>query len=241
MRALEIVGDLAACPLAAKVDAALRQAMAKEELDPDVGIYGIDGMSGKKYRHFINTLVGSIDDARYLEVGSWMGSTLCSAIHGNKVNALAIDNWSEFGGPKDVFLKNLEAFITPEAFVTLMEIDFRKIAYGRLPGRFNVYLFDGPHGAEDQYYGLALPLPCLEPQFVFIVDDWNWDRVREGTLAAIAKCGLKVHYAADIRTAPDDTSPDHLRPIRDWRTVRNFDWHNGYYIAVLEKPAEQPG
>ena len=43
---------------------------------------------------------GSFDDARYSEVGVWKGSTLCSAIYGNKVRALAADNWSGFGRSK---------------------------------------------------------------------------------------------------------------------------------------------
>jgi len=237
MKILDIVGDPASCPLASKVDVALKAALDKQDLDADTGIYGINGMSGKKYRYFINSLIKSLDDARYLEIGSWMGSTLCSAIHGNKVKAVAMDNWSEFGGPKDAFLANVQKFLTPEVNVTFVESDFRTIDYAKLPGPFNVYLFDGPHEAVDQYHGLSMPLPCLDEQFVFIVDDWNWGRVREGTIAALGKCGVTVLYAAAIRSTEDDTSPEHLRPIKDFRTVRDFDWHNGYFISVLEKPA----
>ncbi len=235
MKIFDIVGSAASCDLAVKVDQALHAAVAQDDLNADTGIYGIDGMSGKKYRYFINTLVASLDDPRYLEVGSWMGSTLCSAIHGNKVKAVAIDNWSEFGGPKEGFLKNVERFTTPEAHVTFVEADFRTIDFSRLPGLFNVYLFDGPHDAIDQYKGLSMALPCLDNRFVFIVDDWNWGRVRDGTLAAISKCDLTLLYAAAIRTTDNDISPDHLLPIEDWRAVRDFDWHNGYFIAVLDK------
>jgi len=237
MSEFDIVGNPAGHPLSAKVDAALRAAVGRNDLNADVGIYGIDGMSGKKYRYFINQLIGSLESARYLEVGSWMGSTLCSAIHGNRVSAVAIDNWSEFGGPKDKFMQNLNTFITPEAAVTFVEGDFRQVDYSKFAQqRFNVYLFDGPHEAIDQYQGLTLPLPSLDDQFVFIVDDWNWGRVREGTMAAITKAGMGVLYAAAIRTTPDDTSPPHLLPVKDWRIVRDFDWHNGYFIAVLAKP-----
>ena len=236
MKIFDIVGNKSASPLAEKVDTALHAAMAKDDLNPDVGIYSIDGMSGKKYRYFINTLMASLGPTRYLEVGSWMGSTLCSAIHGNKVTAVAIDNWSEFGGPKDAFLHNLKTYITPDAHVTLVEADFRAVLYEKLPGPFPVYLFDGPHDAVDQYEGLKLALPCLADQFVFIVDDWNWSRVREGTLAAISRCDLTVLYGAGIRTTNNDISPEHLLPIKDFRAVRDFDWHNGYFITILAKP-----
>jgi len=222
--------------LIAKVDAALTAASFQDALDVDTGIYSIDGMSGKKYRYFINNLVRIVDNPRYLEIGSWAGSTLCSAIYGNKLKAVAIDNWSEFGGPRDQFIQNVEKFSSPQTRVFFIESDFRKVDYDRdIRDFFNIYLFDGPHLAEDQYDGLAMVLKCLDKQFVFIVDDWNWDRVREGTFAAIQKCGLNVLYSAEIRTTLNGHSPPQLLPITSWRDVRNADWHNGYYIAVLEK------
>ena len=36
------------------------------------------------------------ENPKYLEIGSWAGSTVCSAIYGNKVKALCIDNWLKF-------------------------------------------------------------------------------------------------------------------------------------------------
>src|SRR3954467_15320791 len=96
--------------LMALVKDTLDAAMAEKGLTRESGIYAVNGFSGLKYRFFINRLIGGLSDARYLEVGSWMGSTLCAAIHGNRVRATAIDNWSQFGGPKEVFLKNVETF-----------------------------------------------------------------------------------------------------------------------------------
>ncbi|MDX2221191.1 MAG: class I SAM-dependent methyltransferase [Rhodospirillaceae bacterium] len=216
-----------ASALIGAVDRCLTAALLEPNIDSAKGFYAIDGMSGKKYRHFINALIRSLDDARYLEVGSWAGSTLCSAIHHNAVRAVAIDNWSEFGGPKDVFQAHLKLFATPAAKVTFIESDFRTVNYRDI-GAFNVYLFDGPHEAKDQYDGLALALPALDNQFVFIVDDWNWERVRAGTTSAIKKCGLQVLYAAEIKTTADNTHP--------LFAGKHSDWHNGYFISVLAKP-----
>lgn len=236
IKELNIVRKNDTSGLVKEVDAALNAAIFKSGLDTTRGIYSIDGMSGKKYRFFINQLVHNNANPRYLEVGSWAGSTLCSAIHGNKVKAVAIDNWSEFGGPKDQFLENVRAYSTPEAKVYFYESDFRAVDYGAIDETFNIYLFDGPHEAKDQYDGLHMVLKCLENQFVFIVDDWNWDRVREGTFSAIEKCGLNVLYSAEIRTTVNGLSPDHLLPVKSWDTVKAHDWHNGYFISVLEKP-----
>jgi hypothetical protein len=60
-------------------------------------IRAIWGLSGQKYRILINTLIETLDRPRYLEIGSWLGSA-AAAIYGNNVQAVRIDNWSEFSG-----------------------------------------------------------------------------------------------------------------------------------------------
>jgi hypothetical protein len=223
----------AACSLVALVREAFRMSLVdRSGVDP--GVLAIDGMSGRRYRHFINNLIGMIPDAHYLEIGTWSGSTLCAAINGNAVKATAIDNWSQFhawaeiGGPKTMLKENLKRFRTGQAYVSLIESDFRAVDYGAL-GPFNVYLFDGPHDRIDQYDGLRLPQPCLEQDFVYIVDDWNWASVRNGTRAAIESVGVTVLYSLEIRSSLDDSHPTPSR--------QDSDWHNGYCIAVLRKPA----
>ena len=62
-------------------------------------IIEMDGMSGTKTRHFYNNLL-NFQDARYLEIGTWKGSSVCSAMCGNKGTIVCIDNWCQFGGPK---------------------------------------------------------------------------------------------------------------------------------------------
>lgn len=218
--------------LVSAVEAALANAVLSAVVDVSAPFYAIPGMSGRRYRLFINQLVRSLPDPAYLEVGSWAGSTLCSAISGNLLRAVAIDNWSEFGGPKEVFMQNVQRCVAPGAQVFFIEGDFRAVEYSKL-GTFNIYLFDGPHERRDQYDGIALALPALSSEFVFIVDDWNWERVRAGTFAAIRDTGLSVVYAAEIRTTLNDSHPQNA--------FGDSDWHNGYYISVLRKPMDKPG
>ena len=52
-------------------------------------IIDLDGMSGTKTRHFYNNLLNT-DDARYLEIGVWKGSSTCSAMYKNKANVICI-------------------------------------------------------------------------------------------------------------------------------------------------------
>ena len=216
-------------PLIVHLQAAFNKAMTGAgHVDP--AVLEIDGMSGRKYRLLINNLIASLPNARYLEIGTWSGSTLCSAINGNSVRAAAIDNWSEFGGPKAQFLSNLQRFKTPGAEVSFIEKDFRRVDFASL-GRFNVYMFDGPHTAADQFDGISLVLPALEDEFILIVDDWNHPPARQGTLKALHDLKLSVLHSFEIRTTQDGSNATLARQASDW--------HNGYFIAVVSKPKVQ--
>jgi predicted O-methyltransferase YrrM len=213
---------LASSETVERVKAALAASLAGDsEIDPRV--LTIPGMSGRRYRHFINSLVRMTPDARYLEVGTWAGSTLCAAISNNRVSATAIDNWSEFGNPKALFESHLAQFRTPDAHVRFIESDFRAVDFSAL-GKFNIYLFDGPHEYRDQYDGLELALPALDEHFVLIVDDWNWERVREGTRRAMQANRISALYSTEIRSSLDDSHPI--------ISCELSDWHNGYFFCV---------
>jgi hypothetical protein len=209
----------------------LEQAIAGvTKLPPEVLI--IPGMSGRKYRYFINSLVERLPAPKYLEIGSWAGSTLCSAIFGNDVEAVAIDNWSQYGGPSSQFFENLATF-KGSARVSFLERDFRQVDFAGLCGTFGpfgLYLFDGPHEYRDQYDGIVCAQPAVAPCYIQIVDDWNWPAVRDGTLNAIADLGLHIDFMAEIRTSLDNEhAPE--------PTGEKSDWHNGYCIAVLSRPS----
>ncbi len=211
----------------ARVKAALAASLTgNSEIDRQALM--IPGMSGRCYRHFINNLVRMTPEARYLEIGTWAGSTLCAAISNNRVSATAIDNWSEFGNPKPLFETYIARFKTADARVRFIESDFRAVDFSAL-GKFNIYLFDGPHEYQDQYDGLEMALPALEERFVLIVDDWNWERVREGTRGAMHANRVSPLYSIEIRSTLDDSHPANA--------FETSDWHNGYFICVAGRDA----
>lgn len=189
-------------------------------------IVKMPGMSGRKYRYLINSLVEGIQDARYLEIGSWAGSTACSAMWGNSADIICIDNWSEFGGPKDLFVQHTESAKNPNIRFSFIESDFRKVDWGAI-NHINIYLFDGPHTEIDQYDGVVVVQPALNDIYVLIVDDYNWADVRNGTNRAINLLDLKVECSIEIRTTQDNSYPT--------VDTGNSDWHNGYFIAVVRK------
>lgn len=188
------------------------------------------GMSGKKYRYLINTLVEKTPNAKYLEVGSYLGSTACSAIFGNEVKATCVDNWSQnFGHDniKEGFLKNTSTWKSDKVDFDFIESDFRKLDHSTL-GKYNIYMFDGPHEHQDQYDGVFLFDDVLEDTYTLIVDDWNLSRVREGTLGALKDLGHDIIANIQIITRWDGVHPE----ISGYFS----DWHNGYFIAVIKKP-----
>ena len=197
------------------------------------------GMSGKKYRYFINNFVSLTDNPRYLEIGCWTGSTVCSALYGNKIKAVCIDNWITFPEEKQVrkffntenqkktFEINTKKVITEKIDFQFIESDFRKVNFNKL-GKFNIYCYDALHDRKSQYDGIAIAQPALDDIFTLIVDDWNLKEVRNGTLNAFGDLGISVISKIEVKTTQNDTYPKFIHS-------HYSDWHSGYFIAVCEK------
>ena len=218
------------------IKVALFQSLAINTKLPD-WIKFMPGMSGKKYRYFINNLISMIDKPQYFEIGTWAGSTACSAIYDNKVTALCVDNWSQFlnneykflgaADPKKEFILNTKKASSEKTNFKFIESDFRELDYARL-GQFNIYFFDGPHEEKDHYDGIVITQPALDDIFIFIVDDWNYPEVRNGTHKALKKLNIKIISKIEIKTTQNDKDPQLLK-------FHFGDWHNGYFIAVCQK------
>jgi Methyltransferase domain len=184
------------------------------------------GMTGEKTRHFYNNLL-NMEDARYLEIGVWKGSSVCSAMCNNKALVFCMDNFSEFGGPKEEFLRNFNRF-KGENKATFIEADCFKVDTSNLP-KFNIYMYDGNHSDENHYNALVHYYNCLDNMFVFIVDDWNWENIRTSTMESIKKLNLNILYSNELRTTQDNTHSKEGDPGK-------IAWHNGIYFAILQKP-----
>jgi hypothetical protein len=193
----------------------------------DERVYAVGGFCGRKHRLFLNNLVRAVERPRYLEIGIFQGATFCAAISGNQVYAAAIDNWSEYGGRANDFYTNLAAFKGTDAAVAILEQDFRTVNYAAFE-RFNIGFYDASHAELDQYDGARILLDAMAPQAVMMIDDWNWPRVRRGTLNAVRDAGRQIDFAIELRTSFDDDEgglPPH--------NTGASDWHNGMFVAVV--------
>lgn len=190
-------------------------------------IFSIDGMSGRKGRIFLNNLV--YDGCTYLEVGSWKGSTLCSALYKKNVKkSFSVDDYSQFGNPKDILLSNINKFIHKEHIhiegncfnINLSEKKIEDV---------DVYFYDGGHLTSEQYDAIKYYLDSFSKIFVLVVDDWNGKGdtdVKKGTMDAINDLGLTVHL---YKSLPDEDILQ-KQPHGD-----SFGYWNGFGVFVLEK------
>jgi hypothetical protein len=89
-----------------------------------------------------------------------------------------------------------------------------------VPGNVNVYFYDGGHEAPEQKAALTYYDGTLADEFIFIVDDWNYEPARIGTRQAFEELGTIIHKEWELFSDHNgDTS----------------SWWNGFYLAVCEK------
>lgn len=202
------------------VKAALWDATRNQsKLTPE--ILALEGFSGEMTRHFYNNLC-SLPNLTYLEVGSYKGSSIIAALYENQVSGFAIDNWSEFDGPREEFNENVKKYIqTSDLYFKDQDcftLDF-------IPD-IDIFLYDGNHSRDSHKRAITHFAKFLKPTAVIVIDDWNWDWIREGTFEGFAECPeLKIHYSQEIRHTTDNT-----------HTPRDFaqtHFHNGIGIFVV--------
>lgn len=186
----------------------------------------IPGMSGVVYRKFINNYIRTLEDPRYLEIGTFQGSTLCSAIGGIDIYAIAVDNYSESyphytDTPEQNARTNIEFTKTENSHVQLLNQSFESFDPAKY-GPFNVYMYDGWHAEEAQYQGIVRAVDALTDVSLVIVDDWNdSNEVQNGTYRGFEDGGLEVLYKIEVITGENPMFPS--------------DWHNGYGIFLVKK------
>lgn len=190
-----------------------------------------EGYTGTRTRHFYNNICNSneVNNIKYLEIGTWNGSSSMSAVYNNNITGLFIDNWCQFGGDPNIFRENMDKF-GKEASVFLLESDCWKVDLNELNevGPFNIYLFDGDHAELDHFKALDYYYPILEDMFIFMVDDWNWPNVRDGTMRAIDELNLHVLFRHE-----EFVSQDELKGMPNHHGKKT--WWNGIGIFLLSK------
>lgn len=213
-------------PQIAIIEDCLDKAMRNESLIPPHCL-NIWGMSGMQYRRFINNYMRSIPNPRYLEIGSYTGSTLSAAVGGiDNMQALAVDNFSLGGSSKDACESNVNQVKGNNTDIKVMSQRFEDFDFAG-HGKFNVYMYDAEHYEHDQKNAITRCIPALEEISLIIVDDWNdlngvTTQVKTGTYAGFAETNLEILFKWEVETGKNG-------PI-------GSDWHNGYALFLVRNP-----
>jgi hypothetical protein len=171
----------------------------------DKKILDIDGMSTNKIRHLFNNLC-SMPNTKYLEVGSWKGSTLCSALSNNRLDkAVAYENFAEFTDNshqngksiKNHLLENISTFKGDNTVEVRQEDYFSSV----LPNeKFNIYFYDGAHNFQTQYHQIGKAKSILDKYSIHIIDDWFCEvsKTKFATQKAFQDYNFYIHFFAEL-------------------------------------------
>ena len=194
--------------------------------------YSIQGLSSNRIRHFLNSLC-SHDDAVYLELGTYTGSTFFAATMNNKAKCIGVDDfsepnvkpivdrgmWTECGNPYDTFVNNWQKYENGNAaFVKSSVEELTEEDFGG--SKVNILFYDANHDMMVQMNNLNHLLPFLDDKFILVVDDANFDGVVEGAVTWAQENNLKCYLERKILSSVIE-SPVH--------------WWNGIHVMVLEK------
>tara|TARA_Y100001936_G_scaffold151704_1_gene147940 strand:+ start:101 stop:871 length:771 start_codon:yes stop_codon:yes gene_type:complete len=167
----------------------------------------MEGMIQEGARNLLNILA-DFDGCRYMQIGTWKGACLYSALYKNNVEyAFACDNFSEFalrqggnvvedGETKERINLDLDVMLNlmqPDEEGETVEFEFYNgdcfgIPLEQIKKPINMYFYDGGHNLGDHFMSLCYYYPVLDDEFIFICDDWGDEKVRVGTRAAIEYC-----------------------------------------------------
>jgi hypothetical protein len=179
-------------------------------------ILEMEGMSGYKTRHLYNN-VCNLPGAKYLEVGTWKGSSFISALYGNMLgHSYCVDNWSEFNDsvwgkdPYSTFRTNVDRYLGEgRKDLTILNKNCWDVTLHSQhdigAGSIDVFMYDGEHSYEAQKRAITHYAPFFSKYVIIMIDDWecDWWHVRDATYEGLDEAGLKIHYVCEIpRSTP---------------------------------------
>jgi hypothetical protein len=196
------------------------------------GILDLEGMSSWGNRLILNNLCEG--NGRYLEIGSWKGSTFISALYNNpNCIGTSIDHHQEFDSNcifattaenlRDNCAKNL----TNGEKYELITADCFNFKFPE-KRQYDIYFYDGLHRFEDQYKAIEYYYDSLKPFFFYICDDYSIKSCEKATPAAFDMMDIEVisdHKLFGNQIIPAST---------------NTGFWNGFYVAFCVKKRAFP-
>jgi Methyltransferase domain len=140
------------------------------------------------------------DDEAYLNVGVWNGFSLLAGLHRNPgKRCIGIDNFSQFGSPREAFMARFTEYRGPGH--EFFDMDYEEYLSTRHEGPIGLYFYDGDHAYEHQLRGLQVAEPFFSDDCMVLVDDANWPEPYDATYDFIARSEREYEIVIDARTA----------------------------------------
>lgn len=143
-------------------------------------VSSIHCMSRPRVYAVLNAIVSSMDPGElYVEVGTYQGGSLISALHENSSRAIGVDSFGEFTQTNNYQLTsdNLSRFGVADR-VTLYDVPFAQFFREAAPDmQIAVYYYDGAHDYETQLAGMEAAWSRLHPGSIILVDDYTYPEV----------------------------------------------------------------
>jgi len=129
----------------------------------------------------INRLVSSLEnDTSFVNIGVWNGFSFLSGITGNSdKKCVGVDNFSEFGGPREDFLQRFNSLRSQNHL--FFDLDYEAYFKTVHTGSIGFYIYDGNHSAEHQNHGLTVAEPYFSDHCYLLIDDINDNGPMDGT------------------------------------------------------------
>jgi hypothetical protein len=117
----------------------------------------------------------------FVNVGVWHGFTFLSGMVDNSnKTCIGVDNWEQFGSPREEFLKRFSKYRgTNHHFFEMDYADYFNHVHRQKVG---FYVYDGHHSYENQLRGLQIAEPFFAEGCIILIDDTNWDEPRRAIL-----------------------------------------------------------
>ncbi len=137
-------------------------------------------MSQPRVYAVLNAIVSCLDQGEvYVEVGTYQGGSLISALLENQARAIGVDSFEEFQQTNNFeqTRANLDRFGVGER-AELRNSNFQSF-FASLPAGFKiqVYYYDGAHGYEVQLAGMEAAWNFLPSGALILVDDYTYPEV----------------------------------------------------------------
>jgi hypothetical protein len=135
----------------------------------------------------------------FLNIGVWHGFSFLSGLKGNETKkCIGVDNFSQFGGPRDQFINRFDKYKSVNHH--FYDIDYKDYFLKIHSAEIGFYIYDGDHDYENQFDGLKTAEPFFAKNCIILIDDTNDDEPRTATLDFIKESSHHYEILLDETT-----------------------------------------